>query len=290
MMSLKQNETKTMELLKKHGFHFKKKWGQNFLTDKNLLNCIADAAKIKQGESIVEIGAGAGTLTKHLAEAGAKVLTVEIDPSLIPVLQENLRGYDVKIIQGDVLKLDMDKLTTGHGLTWPYKIVANLPYYITTPIIMNILENEYHVDIMVMMLQWEVAERLTARPGSKEYGAITLAVQYYTEPKILFKVARHLFKPTPEVDSAVLLLEKRIHPRVKVKNEKLMFKIIKAAFGQRRKTLLNALTTVSPGFGKEKLQEVLKTAGIDGQRRGETLSLEEFARLADSWQDMQDFL
>ena len=274
-----------MQMLKKHGFYFKKKWGQNFLLNQNLLSRIAAAAALKPGDSVVEIGAGAGTLTKILAQSGAKVLAIEIDPSLLPVLNENLDGYDVTIIRGDVLKLDLDKLTAENGLQWPYKIVANLPYYITTPIIMNILENEYHVDLMVMLLQWEVAIRLTAQAGNKEYGASTLTVQYYTEPKILFKVPRQFFKPVPEVDSAVLLLERLVQPRVKVKNEKLMFKIIKAAFGQRRKMLLNALTAVNPKLKKEQLPEVLEKAGIEGQRRGETLSLEEFARLADVWQD-----
>ena len=272
-------------LLEKHGFRFKKKWGQNFLLDRNLLARIAAAAQLKPGDSVVEIGAGAGTLTRRLAEAGAKVLAIEIDATLLPVLQEHLSGLDVTVVQGDVLALDLDKLAAAHALRLPYKIVANLPYYITTPIIMNILEKEYHVDLMVMMLQWEVAQRLTARPGSREYGAVSLAVQYYTEPRILFKVDRQLFRPVPAVDSAVLLLEKRLQPPVRVKNVKLMFRLIKAAFGQRRKTLLNALTAASVDVKKEHLPGILKAATIDGGRRGETLSLEEFARLADAWPD-----
>jgi len=273
-----------MDILKKHGFCFKKKWGQNFLLDKNLLRKIAAGALISPDDCIVEIGPGAGTLTRVLAESGARVLAVEIDAALLPVLQETLAGLDVTVIHGDILKLDLDKLTQEHNFTRPYKIVANLPYYITTPILMNILENEYHIDLMVIMVQWEVAERLIARPGTKEYGALTLAVQYYAEPQILFKVPRHLFNPTPDVDSAVLCLKKRSHSVVAVNNKQLMFKIIKAAFGQRRKTLNNALGTVEPGWTKEQVLAILNKSQIDGKRRGETLDLQEFARLANAWE------
>ena len=277
------NKSKVMDLLKGQGFHFKKRLGQNFLFDTSILNRIVQGAGITPGDRVVEIGPGAGTLTNALIEAGAKVLAVEIDRALIPVLRGILPDDKVTVIQGDILKVDLDQLTREKGLTHPYKIVANLPYYITTPIIMDILEKEYQFEIMVIMVQWEVAERLTALPGGKDYGAITLAVQYYCEPSILFKVPRHLFTPVPEVDSAVLFLRKRTEPPVEVKDRELLFRIVKAAFGQRRKTLLNALGSVPPGFNKEELLQVLDEAGIDGMRRGETLSLEEFAVLSNAW-------
>lgn len=275
-----------LEILKKHGFHFKKKWGQNFILDTNLLKKIAAAAQLEPGECVAEIGPGAGTLTRVLAETGARVLAVEIDPALIPVLKETLAGLEVKIMQGDILKINLDQVMTEAGLEWPYKIVANLPYYITTPVLMDLLEKDYHIDLMVLMVQLEVAERLTAPPGGKECGAISLAVQYYTEPKILFKVSRHLFNPAPEVDSAVLFLKRRPNPPVNVYNPPLMFKIIKAAFGQRRKTLLNALSSLDGSSSKAQILDLLGQVGIDSQRRGETLSLEEYARLANAWQEM----
>lgn len=274
-----------MNVLKKHGFHFKKKWGQNFILDTNLLKRIAASAQLEPGDRVAEIGPGAGTLTRVLAETGAHVLAVEIDPALIPVLEETLAGLQVKIVQGDVLKLNLDELMASAGLEWPYKVVANLPYYITTPVLMDLLEKDYHLDIMVLMVQLEVAERLTALPGGKECGAISLAVQYYTEPKILFKVPRHLFNPAPDVDSAVLFLRRRQIPPVHVYNPSLMFKIIKAAFGQRRKTLLNALSSLDGTMEKRQIIDILSRAAIDSQRRGETLSLEEYARLANIWQE-----
>ncbi len=277
------DEVKAAVLLKKQGFRYKKKWGQNFIFNTNLLRRIAGGAEVAPGDRVLEIGAGAGTLTRVLAEAGAAVLAIEIDNELIPTLEKTTQGSDVTILQGDVLKLDLDELTKQQGFAWPYKIVANLPYYITTPVIMHILENKYHFEQMVIMVQREVAARLTAVPGTKDYGAISLAVRYYTEPSVLFKVDRRQFYPAPDVDSAVVLLQKRKQPPVDVYNEGLMFKIIKAAFGQRRKMLLNALQMVEPNLSKDKLQLMLQENGIDPQRRGETLSLQEYAMLANSW-------
>lgn len=271
------------ELLKKSGFKFKKKWGQNFIYDKNLLNRIAQAGDIKPDETVLEIGPGAGTLTKIMAEMGAKVLAVEIDEELIPILKENLKGYDVHIVRGDILKTDVEVLIEKCKLTKPYKIIANLPYYITTPILMHILENNYQFNKMVIMVQLEVAERLSAQPGAKEYGSLTLAVNYYTSAKLLFKVPRHIFNPVPDVDSAIVVLEKYNKPPVDVYNSSLMFKIIKAAFGQRRKTLLNALTTVNKEVKKEEILEIFEKANVDSRRRGETLSLSEFANIANTW-------
>jgi len=276
-------EDRTSDVLKRHGFRFKKKWGQNFITDKNLLRKIAEGAQCAPGDSVVEIGPGAGALTRALAEGGARVLAIEIDAGLLPVLQETLAGLEVSVVHGDVLRLDLDRTAAAHGLRNPYKIVANLPYYITTPILMNILENEYDVELMVIMVQWEVAERITATPGTKDYGALTLAVRYYAEPRILFKVPRQMFFPVPEVDSAVLCLTKRSVPPVEVTDKQLMFAIIKAAFGQRRKTLNNALGAVGGGLPKAEILNILERSEVDGNRRGETLDLAEFARLANNW-------
>lgn len=272
------------QILKRHDFHFKRKWGQNFIYDSNLLQRIVTAAEIQPGDGVIEIGAGAGTLTRALAEAGAQVVALEIDQALLPILAEQLQGLAVQIVHADVLKTDLDALALEQGLKKPYKVVANLPYYITTPIIMEMLEKKYSFERLVVMVQWEVAQRLTAGPGTKDFGAITLAIDYYTEAKILFKVPRQVFNPAPEVDSAVISLQKRAKPPVDVYNSVLMFKLIKAAFGQRRKTLLNALSAVGLGLDKDTIAQRLMQAGIDGQRRGETLSLEEYARLTNIWE------
>ena len=271
------------ELLKKYGHRYKKKWGQNFIFDKNLLRKIAQSANILPGDTVIEIGPGAGNLTKAILDEGAKVIAIEIDPDLVLILRDILPKENTFIISGDVLNIDLDELVRRKGCKYPYKIIANLPYYITSPIIMHILEKEFKFDEMVVMVQWEVAQRLTARPGTKDYGAITLAVDYYTESKMLFKVPRHLFTPSPNVDSAVIALRRRAIPPIETKDKSLMFAIIKAAFNQRRKTLLNALGAVSPEKDRHSLKEVLKRAGVDEKRRGETLSIEEFGRLAAEW-------
>lgn len=270
-------------LLKRYGFNYKKRLGQNFIFDHNLLKRIVEATEIKPGDQVVEIGPGAGTLTKELAESGAEVIAVEIDKSLLPILQKILQGYNVHLVQGDILKLDLNEIIRNYSFREPYKIVANLPYYITTPVIMNLLEKQYNVDQIVIMVQLEVAERLVAEPGGKDYGAITLPVRYYTEPRILFKVPGKMFTPPPAVESAVLSLKKRKKPPVDVYNPDLMFKLIKGAFGQRRKTLLNALSSASPPLSREEIVSVLETAGINKERRGETLSLDEYAKLANCW-------
>ncbi|MFY9376800.1 MAG: 16S rRNA (adenine(1518)-N(6)/adenine(1519)-N(6))-dimethyltransferase RsmA [Peptococcia bacterium] len=271
------------QILREHGFRFKKKWGQNFISDRNILDRIVQAAEIQPGDGVIEIGPGAGTLTRALAEAGAQVVALEIDQTLLPILEEFLSGLDVKVIEADVLKSDLAKIAAEQSLKRPYKIVANLPYYITTPIIMKILESDLDFERLVIMVQWEVAKRLTAQAGSKDYGAITLAIQYYTEGKILFKVPRQVFNPAPEVDSAVISLCKREQPPVDVADLQLMFKLIKAAFGQRRKTVLNALSSGGLGLEREQIAQRLELAGIDPKRRGETLTIDEFARLENIW-------
>jgi 16S rRNA (adenine1518-N6/adenine1519-N6)-dimethyltransferase len=274
------------ELLQEYGFHFKKKWGQNFIFDLNLLRRIVDIAGIKAGDRVVEIGPGAGTLTRALLEKGAQVLAIEIDATLLPVLEKVLEGTSGVVVQGDVLKLNLDEITAAYNLAHPYKVVANLPYYITTPVIMSLLENRYQIEDIVVMVQKEVAERLTAAPGTKEYGAVTLAVEYYAEAEILFKIPRRVFTPVPEVDSALLRIKpKAVSPPGTAKNprEELLFKIIKAAFGQRRKTLLNSLSSLKEGINKEKTVEILAKAGISPQTRGEALTLDQFRQIADVW-------
>ncbi|MGI6588072.1 MAG: 16S rRNA (adenine(1518)-N(6)/adenine(1519)-N(6))-dimethyltransferase RsmA [Peptococcia bacterium] len=271
------------EILKKHNFRFKKKWGQNFIFEQNLLQRIVREAGIVPGDRVVEIGAGAGTLTRELLAQGAQVLAIEIDHTLLPLLESLFPGEKVVFVQGDVLQMDLDKLTYSYGWKYPYKVVANLPYYITTPLVMKLLEKEKEIEDIVVMMQKEVAERLLAAPGTKEYGAITLAVQYYAEIEMLFPVSRHAFRPVPKVDSTVIRLKPRKEPPVQVRDEVILFKIIKAAFGQRRKTLLNSLLKVQPSVEKEAVREVLTQAEIDFQTRGEGLSLEQFAVLSNVW-------
>ena len=278
-----QSERKTSEVLREQNFRFKKKWGQNFIFDQNLLQRLVREAGIVSGDQVVEIGPGAGTLTRQLLNQGACVLAVEIDAALFPVLKELLPDENFILVQGDALKVKLDDLTQAHGLSWPYKVVANLPYYIITPLVMKLLEEEKQVEDIVVMMQKEVAERFMAAPGTKEYGAITLTVHYYAEAQILFPVSRQMFRPIPEVDSLVLRLKPRQEPPVTVRDQELLFKIIKAAFGQRRKTLLNSLFAVQPGLEKESIRLILGKAGIDYQARGEILSLEQFARLTDLW-------
>ena len=271
----------TLHILKTFGIRLQKKLGQNFLIDYDVVNRIVAAADIQTGEQILEIGPGIGTLTQGLAETGALVTSIELDRHLIDILGKTLAGYDnVRIVQGDFLKLNISReMPDGK-----YKIIANLPYYITTPIIMRILEERMPAELLVTMVQKEVAERMVAKPGKKEYGALSVAVQYYTEPEIVFIVPPAAFIPPPAVESAVIRCVLRAQPPVMVQEEKMFFRVVKAAFSQRRKTLQNCLKAA--GLGAEMAAALLQTAGIDGARRGETLSLQEFADIANAWSDL----
>ncbi len=267
----------TLHILKRFGIRMSKKLGQNFLIDEHVVKSIVDAADIKPGDAVLEVGPGIGTLTQGLAEAGANVTAVEIDRRLLEVLSKTLEGYEnVRIVHGDILRINVAE-TVGAPR---YKVVANLPYYITTPIIMGLLEARMPIDVLVTMVQKEVAQRMVASPGTKDYGALSVAVQYYTKAEIMFVVKPNSFIPAPSVDSAVIRCTVRDTPPVQV-DEKTFFKVVKAAFAQRRKTLLNTLKIT--GVPVETLKIILEKAGIDGTRRGETLSLDEFAALSNVW-------
>ena len=268
----------TTHILKAFGLHMSKKLGQNFLIDAGIVRGIVAAAEVKEGDRVLEIGPGIGTLTQGLAETGATVKAVELDKKLPAVLKETLKAYpNVEIIPGDILKVNIPEIM-GPG---PFKVAANLPYYITTPILMALLERHLPITTMVTMVQKEVAERMIARAGSRTYGALSVAVQYYTEPEIVLDVPPRSFIPAPEVDSVVIACRVRETPAVQVQDEKLFFRVVKAAFGQRRKTLANALR--GGGFPKEQVRDAMEQAGIDPMRRGETLELTEFGRLADAF-------
>ena len=259
----------TQHILKAFGLHASKRLGQNFLIDAGIVRGIVAAAEVQPGDRVLEIGPGIGTLTQGLAEAGADVRAVE------------LKGYaNVRIIPGDILKTDI-RAVMGEG---PFKVAANLPYYITTPILLSLLEQHLPITHLVTMVQKEVAERMIAEPGSKAYGALSVAVQYYTEPAIVLDVPPRSFLPAPEVDSCVIACRVRETPAVAVRDEKCFFRVVRAAFGQRRKTLANALK--GGGFPKEQVRDAMERAGIDPLRRGETLSLAEFAALADAFADL----
>lgn len=266
----------TKYILKTFDIHMSKRLGQNFLIDEGIVQEIVRAADLRPGEKVLEIGPGIGTLTQGLAEAGADVIAVEIDKRLPEVLAKTLEGYEnVRIVHGDILKVNIPELTDGEN----FKVVANLPYYITTPIIMALLEQRLPVTKLVAMVQKEVALRMTARPGKKDYGALSVAVQYYTHPWIVADVPPQSFIPAPDVDSVVICCDVLEKPAVHAKSEKMFFRTVKAAFSQRRKTLANALKTT--GIAAETIKAALDAAQIDGARRGETLSLQEFAQIAD---------
>lgn len=276
------NPKNTVEVIQKHGFMFQKKFGQNFLIDTHVLDKIIRAAGITKDDFILEIGPGIGTMTQYLAEAAGKVCAVEIDRNLIPILGETLADYDnVTIINEDILKVDVAGLAMAENGGRPVKVVANLPYYITTPIIMGLFESGVPVESITVMVQKEVAERMKSGPGSKDYGALSLAVQYYAEAYLVANVPPNCFMPRPKVGSAVIRLTRHREPPVKVTDERLLFQVIRASFNQRRKTLQNGLGN-SPElpFTKETVAKALEDMGLSPIVRGEALSLEQFAELA----------
>lgn len=272
----------TIEILKKYNFTFQKKYGQNFLIDTNILEKIVSASAVTDQDCILEIGPGIGTMTQYLAKSAKEVIAVEIDKALIPILEDTLSGYDnVTIINEDILKLDIGRIVEEKNDGRAIKVVANLPYYITTPIIMGLLESHVPIESVTVMVQKEVADRMQTGPGTKDYGALSLAVQYYTEPKIVLQASPACFMPKPKVGSTVIRLIKHEEPPVDVDDEKFMFSMIRASFNQRRKTLVNGLSNdVKLGLGKEKISEALETMGLPSTVRGEALSLKEFAQLS----------
>lgn len=273
----------TVAVLQKYDFQFKKQLGQNFLIDLHVLDKISRAADITSEDICLEIGPGIGSLTQVMAERAGRVIAVEIDDRLIGILKENLAAYDnVEIVNEDFMKLDLPKFFEEKKIDRPVKVIANLPYYITTPIIMELFESRVPLASVTVMVQEEVARRMQSGPGTKDYGALSLAVQYYAEPYIAAFVPQNCFMPRPKIGSAVIRLTSHKEPPVKVKDERLMFKLIRAAFGQRRKTLVNAVSG-SPelNISKEKLNEALEKCSMNVQIRGEALKLSEFAMLAD---------
>ena len=276
------NPGNTIEILQKYQFHFQKKFGQNFLIDTHVLEKIIREAQITEEDCVIEIGPGIGTMTQYLAEYARQVIAIEIDRNLIPILKDTLSSYhNVTIINEDVLKVDIRKLAEEKNQGKPVKVVANLPYYITTPIVMGLLESRVPLDSITIMVQKEVAERMQEGPGSKEYGALSLAVQYYARPKIVANVPPNCFMPRPNVGSAVIRLTCHEKPPVEVKNEKFMFDLIRASFNQRRKTLVNGLgNAANLNLNKEQVEAALKAMELSPTIRGEALSLEQFARLS----------
>lgn len=276
------NPQETIEILKKYNFSFQKKFGQNFLIDTHVLDKIVKAAGVTKDDMVLEIGPGIGTLTQYLCEAAREVVAVEIDKTLIPILNDTLSQYsNITIINEDILKLDINKLVQEKNQGRPIKIVANLPYYITTPIIMGLFEAHVPVDNITVMVQKEVADRMQSGPGTKNYGALSLAVQYYAEPYIAANVPPNCFIPRPNVGSAVIRLTLHSELPVKVQDEKLMFRIIRASFNQRRKTLVNGLNNSSEiSLAKETIAEAIDELGVSPTIRGEALTLEQFAHLS----------
>ena len=279
----------TKEIINKYSFAFQKKFGQNFLIDSNVLESIIRGAEITKDDFVLEIGPGIGTMTQYLCEAARQVVAVEIDKMLIPILEDTLSEYDnVEVINQDVLKVDIKSLAEEKNNGKPIKVVANLPYYITTPIIMGLFESGVPIDSITIMVQKEVADRMQTGPGSKDYGALSLAVQYYATAKVILNVSATCFMPRANVDSAVIKLTRHKEPTVNVADEKLMFKIIRASFNQRRKTLVNGLKN-SPelSFSKEQIVKAIEKIGKPETIRGEALTLEEFAELANAFTELK---
>ena len=265
-------------ICKRFDIKMSKKLGQNFLIKRGIVDEIVKAADLQAGEPVLEIGPGIGTLTQGLAQSGANVTAIELDTRLLEVLDTTLAQYsNVTIVHGDVLKLDVPSIMNNE----PFKVVANLPYYITTPIIMSLLESRLPIERLVVMVQKEVALRMVAKPGTKDYGALSVAVQYYTKPDIVLDVPPKSFLPAPAVTSSVIRCVLRDKPPVDVVDEKLFFRVVKAGFAQRRKTFANTMKTT--GLSKDRIEELLAKANIDGQRRGETFTLQEFADVANAW-------
>lgn len=279
------NPTNTLAVLQKYGIHFQKKYGQNFLIDSNILEKIMRAADVNKNDCILEIGPGIGTMTQYLCENAKEVVAVEIDKKLIPILaNDTLSAYEnITIINEDILKADINAIVQEKNNGNPIKVVANLPYYITTPIIMGLFESGVPLESITIMVQKEVAQRMQTSPGTKDYGALSLAVQYYAAPEVMLSVPAGCFMPRPNVDSSVIKLTRHEKPPVAVSDEKMMFDIIRASFNQRRKTLVNGLSNAAGlNLAKENVQSALEKMGLPPTVRGETLTLEQFAKLTDT--------
>ena len=272
----------TAEIIEKYHFSFQKKFGQNFLVDSSILDKIIESAQITKEDCVLEIGPGIGTMTQRLAEEAGAVVAVEIDRNLIPVLEDTLSAYEnVTVINADILKLDLNRIVEEHNGGRPIKVVANLPYYITTPIIMALFEKHVPLHSVTIMVQKEVADRMQVGPGTKDYGALSLAVQYYAKPEVVTKVPADCFMPKPNVDSAVIRLTRYEKPPVEVEDEAWLFAVIRASFNQRRKTLANGLANAGyPGIGRKQVEEALSDMGLSAMIRGETLTLEQFSELS----------
>lgn len=283
------NPQRTIEIIQKYGFDFQKKFGQNFLIDPRVLDKIIAAAEITKDDFVLEIGPGIGTMTQYLAEAAREVTAVEIDRNLIPILSETLAEYEnVTVLNQDVLKTDIAAIAQERNGGRPIKVVANLPYYITTPIIMGLFESRVPIDSITVMVQKEVAQRMQAQPGTKDYGALSLAVQYYAKPYIAANVPPNCFIPRPNVGSAVIRLKKYENPPVKVQDETLLFRLIRASFNQRRKTLVNGLKNCAElPFSKEQILAAFEVTGLAENIRGEALTLAQFAQLSDAFSQMK---
>lgn len=283
-MNLLTSPRVVKEIIEKYNFRFSKSLGQNFLIDRNIVEKIVEGAGITPEDRVLEIGPGIGTLTQELIARAGQVVAVEIDRNLLPILEETLAyPANLTIVHGDILKIDLDKLVNEFFKGQDFKVVANLPYYITTPIIMRFLEEELPFSTLTVMIQKEVAQRMVAQPATKEYGALSLAIQYYTKPRIVCSVSSSVFMPKPKVDSMVIALDRRDSPPVQVEDRDMLFQVIRSAFAKRRKTLLNNLASgVLKEWDRDRVVEVLEAAQVDPQRRGETLSIGEFANIANN--------